>query len=705
MFANSLSNGFTYDDNPILVDNPRVQDLTNLREIWLTDWWRMPIAEDQPLENPTRDRLYRPLTIFTFAVNYAMHGLEPFGFHLVNLLLHALTTALVWHLARRLLGSTPAAAAAALLFAVHPVHCEAVANVVGRAELLAALFMTLGLLAILPQVRPDLGPAASPTSPRTRSDLTWGRVGLCGICLLLALFAKETAVAFVPVALIGLAWLRPPAGYRAIPWARVALALVPPLLVYFPLRFVALEERLVRDEVSSIIHNPLIAAVGMQRVTGALSILGEYARLLLVPAKLVCDYGLAAIDPTRGPDPITWVGLLAAVAGVVGLAGLARPPGLWRTLGFTTAMFAASYVLISNTVLLIGTTLGERLMYWPSVPFVLAIGALVGHAASRYARAAPSAALVARQRSLRLLGAALLAVLALRSFVRNADWQSDLALFQADVVAQPRSAHIKTSLILTLLNLVQESRDRAEYEQLVERCAQLADQVLQISPRLPTALRQRGTICMLQGDREGAIKYFESGLRINPSDRLALRMLNAIRKSDDSRNERIQALRSQLATRPAAPALRLELGRLLLQAGDPYAALLELKQAADLAPLDPATLKAYADALTTNFQDAEARAVLERAVQLAPDDWEIHNNLTTLYGDKEPRRALEHARSAFRLQPNDLRVQVNLAEALVVNGDIPAALERYRIVAQAVPRDDPFHAVVQGRMAELRRIP
>ena len=88
---------------------------------------------------------YRPLTVFTFRLNYLVHELHPLGYHLTNVLLHAGVTLLYHHLCGTLL-SGAAAALAALLFAVHPVHTEAVTGVVGRAELLASVFFLTALV-------------------------------------------------------------------------------------------------------------------------------------------------------------------------------------------------------------------------------------------------------------------------------------------------------------------------------------------------------------------------------------------------------------------------------------------------------------------------------------------------------------------------------------------------------------------------------
>src|SRR5690606_23003950 len=128
-YANALANGFALDDVYIIQRNPRVHDLSNLRDIWLTPYWPWSGRELG---------LYRPGTIFLYAVQWAIGEGAAQAFHVMNLLLHALASVLVFVLLRRLVSDIPALAGA-LIFAVHPVHAEAVANVVGQAEIVAAI--------------------------------------------------------------------------------------------------------------------------------------------------------------------------------------------------------------------------------------------------------------------------------------------------------------------------------------------------------------------------------------------------------------------------------------------------------------------------------------------------------------------------------------------------------------------------------------
>lgn len=130
-FANSLgASELVFDDLKAISENADVTGPFSSR-ILMNDYW------GHPINSPGSHGSYRPLTVITFRWNYNAHGLDPFGYHLVNVCLHAIVSVLLLLLWVRLLPNAPHfAACAAAIFATHPVHCDAVASVVGRAELL-----------------------------------------------------------------------------------------------------------------------------------------------------------------------------------------------------------------------------------------------------------------------------------------------------------------------------------------------------------------------------------------------------------------------------------------------------------------------------------------------------------------------------------------------------------------------------------------
>ncbi len=127
---------FVYDDLRIIVADERVSEPGRWGELWSRSHWNLERGNN--LSN------WRPLASSSYAVNWWFTPASPWSFHLINTLLHGAVTLLVFSLSREVLRRTWPGAAAAALFAVHPVHAEAVANIIGRSELMAALF---GLLA------------------------------------------------------------------------------------------------------------------------------------------------------------------------------------------------------------------------------------------------------------------------------------------------------------------------------------------------------------------------------------------------------------------------------------------------------------------------------------------------------------------------------------------------------------------------------
>ena len=175
VYATSLQNGLVLDDADAIVENAATRDPLAWKRLLLASSW---VASDRPTTS------YRPLTTWTFAVNRAVHGERPFGYHLVNLLGHAGVAALVVCFGGTLGLPATTAGLAGVLFAVHPVNSEAVAAVVGRAEVLSAGLALLALIAW-----------------RWAASLPARTCGLAAYAL--ALLAKEYAIALVVLLPLG----------------------------------------------------------------------------------------------------------------------------------------------------------------------------------------------------------------------------------------------------------------------------------------------------------------------------------------------------------------------------------------------------------------------------------------------------------------------------------------------------------------------
>ncbi|NNE44564.1 MAG: hypothetical protein HKN12_10165, partial [Gemmatimonadetes bacterium] len=262
--------------------------------ILTTDYWAGVEYADHTL--------YRPVTIATYALQHAVHGPDPAPYHVVNVLLHALVTLLLGWLVRDLFRNDAMAVIAATLFAVHPVHVEAVAGVVGRAEILA-----LGgtLLATLAWFRAGSG------HPRA-----WSAVAVAAYAV--GAGSKETGV-LAPAVILATEVLLP-ARRRLLPSRRPAGRRPPsgrPRDVLAVLTFAgflavgAAYLALRGAAVSGRSINAAMAALSTgERMLASLRILGENVGLLFVPTSLSADYPASSVAGGGVADPATLAGIV-----------------------------------------------------------------------------------------------------------------------------------------------------------------------------------------------------------------------------------------------------------------------------------------------------------------------------------------------------------------------------------------------------------
>ena len=351
VYANSLGNGFAYDDTGIILANPVVQE-GGFEEALSHSYW--PQAS-------SGSGLFRPLTTLSFQWEWARWGDNPMPFHALNVLLHALNSVLVLLLAWRLLPAWPALFAG-VLFAVHPVHTEAVANIAGRGELLAAFFVLLGVL--LYAKAKDGGDA----------ERILALLSIPGL-FLLALWSKEIAVALPPLCLL-VTWFAVQTNDDEA-WAptlgRIApvFALLVAVFSLYALQRLAVLGVLTGDAPAAELRE--LGPGG--RLLTALALWPEYLRLMVFPLDLAADYGPAVFLPAVTVDPGVIFGALI-LAGCLALLVIQarRPTAAW----FGCAWFLIAILPVSHLFFPTGTILAERTLYLPSVGFCIA-AAFLGH--------------------------------------------------------------------------------------------------------------------------------------------------------------------------------------------------------------------------------------------------------------------------------------------------------------------------------------
>ena len=506
VFANSLSNGLTAEDSAAIVGAAGHHPL---------DWRAI-------LSTPSGS-VYRPLTAWTFAVDHALHGDRPFGYHLTNVLGHAGAAALVVLLARALGLSVAGAGLVGALFAVHPVHGEAVAAAAGRSVILAA---GLALLSLLCERR-----AAQGSRPVL---LTVAAAAACA----LALLADEQAICLavlLPLAALVPVESAPPAGRRRLRQALLGVAVVGVVVGYLELRRAALGHVLAPADTIAFAANPAASAPPTLRVLTALGVLARALWLLLVPLHLSADYSYAHLPVVASAaEPAAIAGLLAAAA-LLALAAIVRrhPAAL-----FWYAFAVLAWGPVSNLPFPIDTIFRERLLYLPSAGFcaLLAMGLVrLAHGWRRAAATAVAAVLV--------LG------WGVRTSRRNLTWHDERSLAESMVASAPDSARAHGALGTAYASV---GRDDDALRELF--------QALAIDPKDIGALYNAGVIYRRRGEWLQALTVFRGVTNLDPTFLAAWINVAAVNNSQAMFTPALDAADHALALRADAPSAHVARG-------------------------------------------------------------------------------------------------------------------------------------------------
>jgi protein O-mannosyl-transferase len=401
-----LGNGFALDDVPIVEENARIHSLRAPWTLLTSAYWQLP----------PHDTLWRPWALPAFAVQWAIGGGAPMIFHAVNIALYAAVSLAVLFLARTLLPA-PGALVAASVFAVHPVHVEAVANVVGQLELWSTGAVVLAC-AIYARLRAS------------------GRFSAVGAVTLLALLAlglgmKESAVVlpglFLALELTVLRDAPRLSGADARRWRLTGIGLCSLIAIWLILR---------HDILGGLIgEHPHVAFRGMDTGARLLVMLGlvpELARLLLWPARLASDYSPAMVPLHAAPTTAHLPGLLVLAGGAAALVVA------WRRQRWVPALallwIPVSLGLVLNIVAPTGVLIAERTLFLATVGIALLAGALATALLGRVTFAAAPA-----RTALTMSLAGLFVVAAAQSSSRQSVWFSNETLTASLILEAPQN--------------------------------------------------------------------------------------------------------------------------------------------------------------------------------------------------------------------------------------------------------------------------
>ena len=502
-----IQNGFALDDVHIIVENNRVHALNEAWRMFGQTYW-------PPDEGAS---LYRPLTMVAFAIQWALDNGSAFPFHLTNILLYAMVAVALFRLAL-LLVPLPAALVAAALFAVHPLHTEVVANVVGQAELWVALLV---ILAVFRYIR-----------ARRKGALPYSEVAILATLYFAACMFKEHAIV-LPALLVAAEFTVVDDGRRIVARARELWPLFV-TLAFAGVLFVVLRTFVVGRLAQGGPNVLLLAAPFSTRLFTMLRVFMEWIRLFAWPANLSADYSSRRIEAATSFDP-SMVAPLLVIASLVAIAWSVSRSKPAVTFGFLWA--GVALLMPSNLVVVTGNVLAERTLFLASAGLAICAGMAAVELWN---------AMSERGRALHLANvAALIALLAagiFRSSTRNVAWHDNEKLFRQTVADVPMSyrAHWMLAEYLTdagqssegldemLLavalgrkndpGLLSFAADRFRMANQCPRAMGMYRKALDIDPTLPE-LRFNASVCLLQlGKFDEAKALARQGLKSASND-------------------------------------------------------------------------------------------------------------------------------------------------------------------------------------------
>jgi len=635
-YSNTFDASFHFDDFRNIVRNESLRDL---RKLW----------------PPSGSRW---LGTLSFALNYRIGGLDVFGYHVANLLIHAGNGVLVFWLAATTL-RTPALRRAetsplvrrylpvtsGLLFAVHPVQTQAVTYVVQRYASLATLFFLLALV-LYAQARISLEPARA-SRPRTACLYL-----LSILCAAAAMKTKEISFTLPLVA----------AGYELLffGWGRRAIGLAP----------LAATAALVPLGLASQGRGLAGVASAGANISRSVYLLREsrvvvtYVRLLLLPfgQNLDPDYRLS--HSLSDPGVLFALSLLSAVLATAVFL-LVRARATNRATGilvfFGTAWFFVT-LSVESSIVPLSDVIAEHRLYLPSAGCSVALATALLAGVER----------LRLRRSLRAQAAAALLLtstpLAVATHARNSVWSGDVTLWSDVVAKSPNKARPHNNLGNALL-----SAGRVE-----DAVHELRD-ATRLDPAMAEAHNNLGVAYRASGRADEAIAEFRRSIALDASRAPVHYNVSVALRANGQLDEAARELEETVRLDPSVAVAHDDLGAVHLAMGRLPEALRELREATRLAPSSAGAHDRLGQAYQATGQLDEAVREFREALRVSPGLAAAHTHLASAWGAKGLLDdAVNEYREALRLLPYLAKAHDDLGSAHRARGSLGDAVREYR---------------------------
>lgn len=498
LYANTITHEYTQDDAIVIYDNMFTQKGLGGISGHLSNDTFYGFFKTEGKAKLVSGGRYRPLTPIMFSIENAIFGESPMAKHIINVLLYALLCMLIYKLIVLMLlpmlgnkkGFYIFAFLAALLFAAHPIHTEAVANIKGRDEIMSMMGAVLALYCSLMYID-------------TKKNLY---LIASAVVFFLGLMAKETTITFLAVIPLAAFFFRK-SDLKKI--TLPTLMILASSIVFIIIRtsvlgfdFGGTPKELMNNPFLKIVGNAYVPFSFGEKAATIMYTLGKYIGLLIFPHPLTHDYYPRHIDiMTFGNWKVILSLLTYICVAIVAIMNLRKR----SIVSFCILYFFITISIVSNIVFPIGTNMSERFMFMPSLGFCILLAYLI----FKYL-GSPNVKMMIAVVAVIVLG------YSFKTVTRNAVWKNDFTLFTTDVKTSNNSAKVLNAAGGALVTESAKPENASKKMEMIDKAIPYLSKALEIHPNYKNAALLLGNAYYYKSDFEAAIKSYEHALDIAP---------------------------------------------------------------------------------------------------------------------------------------------------------------------------------------------
>ncbi|XP_032893910.1 protein O-mannosyl-transferase TMTC3 [Amblyraja radiata] len=648
-YWNSTSCGFVFDDVSAILDNKDLHPSSSLKNLFHNDFWGTPMSEERSHKS------YRPLTVLTFRLNYLFSELNSAYYHLSNLVLHAAVCVIYLKVCQLFL-DRKSSLVASLLFAVHPIHTEAVTGVVGRAELLSSVFFLAAFLSYTKSKGPNNSIVWTPivvtiTLVAAATLCKEQGITVIGICFVYEIFVAQGFTLHVLREIV--VHMVQGKGYLPSWVLQTLIKLI--FLMLSTLLLVIVRVQVIQSQlpVFTRFDNPAAVSASPSRQLTFNYLLPLNGWLLLNPSELCCDWTMGTVPLVESILDVRNLATLAfyVLVALLILNSLRNPGESSQVVLMALSFMVLPFIPASNLFFPVGFVVAERVLYVPSMGFCL----LVAHGWKK----------IAGTRYLKKLAWIGLTILLIahtsKTIYRNWDWESEYTLFMSGLKVNKNNAKLWNNVGHALEN-----------EHNYGKALKYFIQATRVQPDDIGAHMNVGrTYKNLNKTKEAEDAYMlakslmpqiipgkKYAARVAPNHlNVYINLANLIRGNESRLEEADQLYRQAISMRPDFKQAYINRGELLLKMDRPL----------------------------------EARDAYTRALELDRTNADLWYNLAIVYIElKDPSEALKHFNQALEISSTHKLALFNSGLLMQESGEAslrPEAKKRFLSYVEMEPQD------------------